>query len=241
MKEEGAAIFNFCWDDVLNFPGKMRGGRYDSPAAIANAVDLNLTNAPASVIKYMVHGGLAIFFPESGLPEVHRPYPMNFQYDVTFVGAKYGWRPTFIAQLQRQGLSVNCFGPGWPSGALSDAEMVRMYSRSRVNLGFSAIGYSRRLHCLKGRDFEVPMSGGLYLTQWNSDLELVFDVGREILVYENLRDCVEKIRWILKRPDEAEKIRHAGRARCLKDHTYEARWGKVLELAGILEGARDGV
>lgn len=241
MGEAGAAIFNFCWDDVIKFPGKIHGGRYDSPAAIADAVDLNLTNVPSSVIKYMVHSGLAMFFPEAGLPEVHRPYPMDFRYDVTFVGAKYGWRPVFIAKLQRRGISVNCFGPGWPSGALSDAEMVSMYSRSRINLGFAAIGYSKRLHCLKGRDFEVPMSGGLYLTQWNSDLELVFNIGREILAYKSIPDCAEKISWILNHPEEVEKIRQAGRARCLKDHSYEARWGRVFVLAGILKETGDGV
>ena len=235
MAEEGAAIFNFCWDDKLNFPGKMVGGRYPSPAELANVVDLNLTNAPDSVIKYAVHEGLAMFWPEAAHPNVHRPYDTDFEFDVSFIGACYGWRPAFIQQLLRQGIKVECFGNGWPNGPLNDEEMVRLYSRSRINLGFSSIGYAKRLMCLKGRDFEVPMSGGLYLTQHNPELSLVYRLGEEILTYRNAEDCAETIRAMLADPDRASSIRNAGRTRCLCDHTYEARWGQVFSFSGVME------
>ncbi len=234
MAAAGAAVFNFCWDDKVNFPGPRIGGRYKSPAAIAHAVDLNLTNAPDSVVKYAVHGGLAKFWPEAGHPDVHRPYDDPFEFDVSFVGARYGWRPTFIRKLQQQGISVACFGKGWSNGPLSDEEMVRLYSRSRINLGFGGIGYSRKLTCLKGRDFEVPLSGGLYLTQDNPELQLVFRLGQEIVTYRDADDCAATIRRLLANPQQAAAIRQAGRARCLSEHTYQARWSEVLEMAGIL-------
>ncbi len=235
MSREGAAIFNFCWDDKLFFPGEIVGGRYNSSAAIAHAVDLNLTNAPESVIKYAVHGGLAMFWPEAAHPEVHRPYDVPFEFDVSFVGACYGWRPRFIGRLRRRGIKVECFGKGWPNGPLSGEEMVRLYSRSRINLGFAGIGHSRRLMCLKGRDFEVPMSGGLYLTQDNPELKRVYDIGREIITFRDEEDCAQKLRSLLDDPARAAAIREAGRARALKEHTYERRWEQVFQLAGLLQ------
>ena len=54
MGAAGAVIINFCWDDKLGFHGKMVGGRWTGPSALAPAVDLNLTNAPESCIKYFV-------------------------------------------------------------------------------------------------------------------------------------------------------------------------------------------
>ncbi len=234
MAQTGAAIFNFCWDDRLHFPGKPLGGRYSSTAALAGAVDLNLTNAPESILKYAVHGGLAMFSPEAAHPEVHKPYNLPFDYEVSFVGACYGWRPRFIQKLKRLGVRVECFGKGWPNGPLSDEEMVKLYSRSRINLGFSGIAHSRKFTCLKGRDFEVPMSGGLYLTQDSSELNLVFEVGKEILTYETEEDCARTIFSILADPGRAAAIRQAGHIRCLRDHTYEARWSKVFRVAGIL-------
>ncbi len=222
----GVIIFNFCWDDKLYFNGSLK--------RIVSAVDLNLTNAPDSVFKYMVEGGLAMFWPEAAHPDVHKPYDLPFEYDVSFVGGKYGWRPRFIKKLRKMGIEVTCFGNGWENGPLSEEEMVKLYSRSRINLGFAGVGHSKKLMCLKGRDFEVPMSGGLYLTQNNPELLLVYDVGKEIMTYRDEKDCTEKIKWLLENPDEADKIRKAGRMRALKDHTWEKRFSDVFKIAGLL-------
>ena len=234
MANAGAVIYNFCWDDKLNFPGKFIGGRYSSPAALASVVDLNLTNAPESLIKYAFHGGLAMFWPEAAHPAIHCPYDVPFEFDVSFVGACYGWRPKFIARLKKFGINVECFGKGWPNGPLSLEEMTKLYSKSRINLGFAGVGHSKKLMCLKGRDFEVPMSGGLYLTQDNSELSLVYEIGKEIITYHDVQDCAEKIKFLLANPEEAEKIRNAGRKRALRDHTWEKRFEDVFSLAGLL-------
>ncbi len=238
MAHCGAAIFNFCFDDKLGLPGRMVGGQFASPAAIATVVDLNLTSAPSSRVKYAVHGGLSMFFPEAGQPDFHKPYEVPLDFDVSFVGARYGWRGPFIDKLQQllapAGVKITCFGRGWPGGQISDEELVKLYSRSRINLGFAGVGYSRNLMCLKGRDFEVPMSGGLYLTQDNPELRLVFEVGSEILTYKDEEDCARVIRAMLADPHRADAIRKAGRARALRDHTYEARWTVPLKTAGVL-------
>jgi hypothetical protein len=235
MAQSGAVILNFCWDDKLGFRGKMRGDRWTGPAALTSAVDLNLTNAPESRIKYLMEGGLAMFWPEAAHPCFHKPYDFTFEYDVSFVGGKYGWRLKFIEKLRKAGINVVCFGNGWENGPLSDEEMIKLYSRSRINLGFAGVGHSRRLMCLKGRDFEVPMSGGLYLTQSNPELSLVYDVGKEIVTYENDKDCTDKIRWLLVHPDETDAIRKAGRIRALKDHSWEKRFEDVFRIVGVME------
>lgn len=241
MAERGSAIFNFCWDDKLRMPGDRLGGRDTSPAAIAGQVDLNLTNAPSSLVKYAVHGGLACFSPQGAHPPLHRPYDVPFEFDVSFVGGRYGWRPRFVRRLQRllepDAIEIACFGPGWPSGPLSDEEMVRLYSRSRINLGFAGVADSSRLLCLKGRDFEVPMSGGLYLTQDNPELALVYSVRREVATYLDAEDCARTIRELIADPERAAAIRRAGRERALRDHTWEARWERAFALAGMLPEA----
>lgn len=238
MARRGCAIVNFCFDDKLHFHGIELGGRPSGPAPLASQVDLNLTNAPSSRVKYAAHGGLALFWPQGAHPGLHRPVETPFEFDVSFVGGGFGWRPVLIGRLQRllapAGVEVACFGPRWPAGPLSDEELVRLYSRSRINLGFGGVASSRRLTCLKGRDFEVPMSGGLYLTQHNPELEQVFDIGREIVTYRDEADCARIIRELLGDPERAAAIRRAARARCLRDHTWEQRWAQVFALAGIL-------
>jgi len=234
MAADGAVVTNFCFDDKVHWPGDLVGGRYSTPAAIAQAVDLNLTSDPQGLVRYADRGGLAMFHPEAADPEQHKPVALDFEYDVSFIGARYGWRPNFIRQLERLGIAVTCFGARWPNGPVTNEQMKLIYARSRINLGFGGIGHSRRLVCLKGRDFEVPMSGALYLTQHNPELGLVFDLGKEIVTYHDEADCARIIRELLDDPDRAARIRVAARERCLRDHTYFARWLHVFRTLGAI-------
>jgi hypothetical protein len=235
MAASGAVITNFCFDDKIRWPGALRGGRCTSPAAIAHAVDLNLTSDPDGAGRYFAHGGLSMFHAEAADPQWYRPLGLPFEFDVSFVGARYGWRPVLIEELQRRGIEVACFGKGWPNGAIANSQMNELYAKSRINLGCGGIGYSKNLLCLKGRDFEVPMSGALYLTQDNPELSLVFDVGREIATYRDVDQCAEVIRRILANPQDADRMRRAARTRSLRDHTYTARWSTVLQMLGAVE------
>jgi hypothetical protein len=236
MAAQGAVVTNFCFDDKIAWPGTLRGGRYTSTAAIAHAVDLNLTCDPQGATRYFAHGGLCAFHPEAADPVWYRPLDVPYQYHVSFIGARYGWRPKLIQELRRRGIHVECFGKGWPNGAIPNGDMNGIYARSRVNLGFGGIGFSKSLLCLKGRDFEVPMSGALYLTQDNPELATVFEVGREILTYRDADDCARTIRALLQDEDRAARIRAAARTRCLRDHTYKARWLNVLRTLGAISG-----
>jgi len=122
-------------------------------------------------------------------------------------------------------------------GVLSDLELIQMFSRSKINLGFSSCGntYETRGRILQVRlrDFEVPMSGGFYMVEYMEELEEFFDVGREIICYTDKEDLAEKIKYYLKHDDERERIRKAGYERCLRDHTWHKRFQKAFREMGL--------
>lgn len=225
----------YFWDDKQAFRGEYIGGRYTNMGELAKVYDLCLTNAPSSLVKYFVEGGLAIFWPEAANPEHFRPLNLPFEYDVSFIGVKYGQRPSFIKYLEDNGIKVETFGEGWPNGFVTPEKMVEIYAQSRINLGFGGIGYSMKEMCLKGRDFEVPMCGALYITSYHKDIELVYEIDKEIVTYKNKEDCLKKIKWLLENPDICDDIRRAVRERCLRDHTWEKRFEKLFKNIGILE------
>jgi spore maturation protein CgeB len=234
INQMGIATCAFWWDDRLSFRGSIQGGRYSGSESLASAYDLNLTNASDAVVKYLVKGGLAMFWPEGANPEHFRPLNLPFKYDVSFVGACYGQRPAYINYLRRHGIKLEVFGPGWPNGRVSEDEMVEIYNRSRINLGFSGIGYSMDEMCLKGRDFEVPMTGALYLTSEQPDLHRVYKVGKEVVTYHGKSDCLARICYLLDHEDESKSIREAARERCVRDHTWVQRFHKVFLMMGLL-------
>lgn len=233
----GIVTCGFHLDDKLSFRGEWAGGRWTGPAAVAAAYDLNLTSAPSSIVKYEGEGGLAMFWPEGANSQHFRPLDMPFEYDVSFVGASYGRRPVLIEYLRRHGVNVATFGPGWPNGPISEDEMVSVYSRSRINLGFGGIGYSNKVHCLKGRDFEVPMCGAVYLTSHNPELSLVFELEKEICTYTSREDCLRKIQLLLNDPQRAAAIRVAARKRCVEKHTWSNRFVELFDLMDRAESS----
>lgn len=125
-------------------------------------------------------------------------------------------------------LPENVVGP-----VLSDQEMIKMYSRSKINLGFSTCGEThkdkKRIVQVRLRDFEVPMSGGFYMTEYMQELEEFFDIGKEIVCYHDKHDLADKITYYLKHDSKREKIRQAGRARCIKDHSWHKRFEMVFD------------
>ena len=122
-------------------------------------------------------------------------------------------------------------------GVLSDSEMIKMYSRSKINLGFSScdnlVESEERIVQIRLRDFEVPMSGGFYMVEYMEELEEFFKIGEEIVCYRDQEELTDKVSYFLKNDSERERIREAGYRRCLRDHTWHKRFAMVFQKTGL--------
>ncbi|PAV11363.1 hypothetical protein ASJ81_10340 [Methanosarcina spelaei] len=122
-------------------------------------------------------------------------------------------------------------------GVLTDEQMVKMFSRSKINLGFSTCWgtdeIGNRILQVRLRDFEIPMSCGFYMVEYMEELEEFFEIGKEIVCYTDKEDMVNKIKYYLKHDDEREKIRQAGYKRCLQDHTWHKRFEMAFHEMGM--------
>jgi spore maturation protein CgeB len=226
---------NLALNDRENFVGKIRGGEAMGMRDICRFFTLCWTSTEDALPKYCVEGALPIYLPEGANPEIHRPYERERTIDVSFIGQRYGNREEMIRRLRQAGIAVEVYGYGWPNGALDTDAMVEMYSRSRINLGFGGVIGHTGAYCLKGRDFEVPMSGGLYLTEYHPELARAYDLEREIVTYRGFDDLREKIHDLLLHPAKAEDIRRRGHERARREHSWEMRLDRIFRLLGLIE------
>jgi spore maturation protein CgeB len=233
----GVPMVNLALNDKEQFVGRIRNGLAMGARDICRYFDLSWTSTEDALKKYCVEGATPLYLPEGANPDAHRPVDCEKTIDVSFVGQCYGNRPEVIGKLIEKGIRVEAYGHGWPNGPLSLPAMTELYSRSRINLGFGGVSGHQDTFCLKGRDFEIPMSGGLYLTEHHPELEAVFVPGKEIMTYTGFDDLLEKIRYLLAHPDVAEKIRLAGYRRARTEHTWEMRFAKVFSLFGLIADA----
>lgn len=80
------------------------------------------------------------------------------------------------------------------------------------------------------RTFETTGCGTFLLTNYTPGLEKLFDIGKEIVVYDSIEDLDNKVKYYLDNPEERNKIAKAGHERAKKDHTYYERAKKLIDI-----------
>lgn len=68
---------------------------------------------------------------------LYKPLNLSKIYDVTFIGQPHGERKKIIEKIKKAGVDVKCWGRGWPNGRISQEEMIRIFSQSKINLNLT--------------------------------------------------------------------------------------------------------
>ncbi len=85
---------------------------------------------------------------------------------------------------------------------------------------------------IKGRNFEVPGTGGFILTGDADNLSDYYIDGKEIAIFRT-PELIEKSRYYSQHDGEREKIAKAGYDRTLREHTYEKRFNHIFKAVGL--------
>ncbi|MFO0730016.1 MAG: glycosyltransferase [Nitrospiraceae bacterium] len=201
--------------------------------------NFGVTTASQAVPVYTKAGFTNVIFSQyAANPKLFHPIVgVAKQYDVTFVGQAYQGRPELVTWLKEQGLSIHVWGQGWErvpalrecsGGFLPQNEVLNVFAASRIVLGMSWTSDAKALQ-IKGRIFEYASAGVFQLSTYDARLADYFAWGREIELYRDQTELLEKIRYYLVHDEERERIAQAGRARVLKDHTWTHRFEQLFE------------
>jgi len=215
-------------DDKQQLPGPPIGNLKDWQLDASRSVDIYWTTWRTGVKWLASHGANPWYSPPAADPEYFRPLGLSRDIDVLWIGSAYGRRMEFIRYLRHRGFNVMAYGPGWKDGFVPFEDAVRLINRAKVVLGMGGVGHTEQFKHLKGRDFEIPMCGAVYLTSYNPEITDHFVVGEEILCFSSYVECADLLHFILRRPHDMERIRDAARNRSMRDHTWEKRINELL-------------
>ena len=154
--------------------------------------------------------------------------PLEKIYDVTFIGQPHGDRKDIISNLKAANINVQVWGQGWPTGRVTQAEMIRIFNQSKINLNLTKTSFGM-VDQIKGRDFEIPGCGGFLITGYSDEIQDYFEIDDEIVCYKDVDDLIDNVRYYLRHDSSREKIAHAGYERTLREHTYEKRFSTIFE------------
>ena len=138
--------------------------------------------------------------------------------DISFVGY-----PT----PERQLFFKACNLPIYNAYDVSQDELFRIYSRSKIGLNLSrnVIGTTQ----MKLRMFEVLAGSGLLMTEYHEGIEEFFEIDKEIITFKSIDELTKKTNFLLKNPRLVERIADAGHKRFLKEHDSKIRLKQILK------------
>ena len=80
------------------------------------------------------------------------------------------------------------------------------------------------------RTFETLGCKTLLITNRTAGLENLFTIGENIVVYENEKDLIDKIKFYLDNDKEREKMVEKGYEHVKKNHTYYKRAAQLINI-----------
>lgn len=99
---------------------------------------------------------------------------------------------------------------------ISDEKLKKVYKRSKI-------GFNKHLSYgpSNARSYELCLNGVLQITDNEKGYHSLYEVGKEIVCYGNMKEALEKIEHYRKHDIEREQIARAGYEKASKEYTYE--------------------
>lgn len=127
--------------------------------------------------------------------------------------------------------------PEWPHvknlGAVDyDSQLSNIYQTSKINLNITA----KHIHYgVPMRVFDILGSGGFCISNYQPGLEEHFELGTDLVVYDDYRDLMYKTAYYLEHEDERLQIAENGKKKVEEYHLYQHR---LKEIERIVMGEK---
>lgn len=234
VRELGVPVINVSMDDRLPDNWSFRLGTRMGAVGLAPVSDLILTTSRETCTWFAVEGAAAVFWPLASDPSVFTPPPDAVRdIDVLFIGNNYGIRGDIVNRISQQGVSITCYGSNWPNGPASAEQSAALFKRAKIVLGIGTVGYCYDVFTLKLRDFDAPMSGALYLTHRNDDLNSLYEEDVDIACYSTPEEAGAKIKHYLANPALLQEVAASGHRKALARDTWQHRLRTTFEELGL--------
>lgn len=108
---------------------------------------------------------------------------------------------------------------------VTHSEYAEFMKRSRISINFS---YSVSCHQLKGRIFDVMLSGAMLLESENDQISKLFTPMKDYVPFSSKEDLVDKIRYYLSNGHELTSIARQGRSTAINNYNPDRFWQLLL-------------
>jgi spore maturation protein CgeB len=106
-------------------------------------------------------------------------------------------------------------------------QMPQFYNSAKIQFNMT----SRQMrYAVNQRVFDVPATQQFLLTDYKMQLEEIFDIGKDIICFEDIEEIPELIRYYLNNDNKRKEVSTRGYRTILNGHTYKHRLTKLVEI-----------
>lgn len=177
------------------------------------------------------------------------PVEREFCSDLFFVGSPVPGRAEFLNEIceKLEGVDFKLFViAGEKFGlhgrvfnflrgrGLKQGEVAKYLAGAKIGFNLFRLndqreGLGLEPYSLNPRVYEVMASGALLLTDYRPELEEMFEVGKDLVVFDGVEDFLEKVKYFLNHEEERQGIAKRGQNKVSKSHSYIDRAKQLLE------------
>ncbi len=163
-----------------------------------------------------------------------KPVKVKKEYDVSFIGQPLESRVELIRYLVENGIKVNIWGRGWEgyeefknlyNGPLNPEDFTKVVNQSKINLSFIKNQYGEPHY--KSRVFEFGASRAFQLLDYFEGYERFFKNGKEIVMFKDKKELLEKVKYYLKHEVEREGVAKEAYEKTIKNYDFVV-WFKEI-------------
>lgn len=229
---------------VMWFPD--HPGRLDRETVINAEYDAIFYKEPYLVRQFNNIYGLNVFYlPEAfsvlrHIPtrELSQEKIKEYRCDIASIGSLHSARVPILEKLVKYNLKIyGSKGPWW----LRTNNLVQYHTGKFLayNDKADAIKYAKislntvqptEFEGVNVRTFEYAGAGGFQLMQYKKALPDLFEIDKEVVTYKTADEMIEKIEYYLQHKAERIKIAQAGKERAWKDHDYQKRLTRLINM-----------
>lgn len=235
----GSLIYNYYADNILlNYTVMNTLDLYDRVFLIDEYVK-NTLEALCLKTKFN------LLYPSADPQQFAQPKITSnvgrFDYDVSLIGSLYPYRSYMLEGLQEYDLRI--WGGEWEyfdNDKVTDAwksfhTKQHAYAQKRADVFYRSkinVNTKQPVELISGcntRMQHILAHKGFQIVQYSKDLENLYSIDEEMVVFENRKELLEKIKYYLKHDELRDEIVEKGYKRLLRQHTTIARCKKILE------------
>jgi spore maturation protein CgeB len=234
----GVCLVNIFWDNPFFYDVAFSGvSEYDRFFVKDTYVVEEMKKLGFHNVRYMHH---------ACYPGEHRPLAdltleeqARYGSALSFVGSMYPYRARILDVFRDMDLKI--WG-GLPRGSMPSDSVAytkhqgervwgrrkqAVFSASAINLNTQ--NYQNDIFSVSSKVHQLAASRAFQLIDAKHDLDRLYRVGEEVIVFHSREELRELAKYYLAHPKQRTAISERAQKRALADHTYAHRWQALLK------------